>query len=149
MRTNGSFNTSNNSRDSFRAKCTDRWRLIITPSMHQEALPKRRHLHPNGWNPGEDIYAFLTVVKMYEKRQSYFLIIPYLSHKFCSDFGIGGVVAGTTPVFNSARRDFIRYIGTSNGGWISPNLHHSTDVLTLHQFGAVCGDDSKIWPSGC
>ena len=103
--------------------------------MHQEALPKRRHLHPNGWNSGEDIYAFLTVMKRYKKRQSYFLIIPYLSHKFCSDFGIRGVVAGTTPVFNSVRRDFIGYIGTSNGGRIPSSLHHSTDELTLHQFG--------------
>ena len=149
MRTTRSFNTSNNSRDGFRAKCTDRWRLIITPSMHQEVLPKRRHLHPNGWNSGEDIYAFLTVVKRYEKRQSYFLIIPYLSHKFCSDFGIRGVVAGTTPVFNSVRRDFIGYIGTSNECRISPNLHHLTNELTLHQFGAICGNDSKIRPSGC
>ena len=62
-----------------------------------------------------------------------FLIIPYLSHKFCSDFGIGGDVVGTTPVFNSFRRDFIEYIGTSNEGRIPPSLHHSTDELTLHQ----------------
>ena len=95
------------------------------------------------------MYAFLIDVKRYEKRQSYFLIILYLSHKFCSDFGIGGVVAGTTPVFNSDQRDFIGYIGTSNGGRLFPNLHHSTDELTLHQFGAVCGDDSKIRLSGC
>ena len=77
-----------------------------------------------------------------------FLIIPYLSHKFCYDFGIGGVVAGTTPVFNSARRDFIGYIGTSNGGRIPPSLHHSTNELTLHQFGVVCGkrqQDSTKW----
>ena len=77
---------------------------------------------------------------MYEKRQSYFLIIPYLYHKFCSNFGIGDVVAGTTLVFNSARTDFIRYIGTSNGGRISSNLHHSTEELTLHQFGAIYGE---------
>ena len=82
MRTAESFNTTNNSQDGFRAKCTDCWSLIKTPSMQQEALPKRRHLHPNGWNPGYDIYAFLTVVKRYAKRQYTFLIIPYLSHKF-------------------------------------------------------------------
>ena len=77
-----------------------------------------------------------------------FLMIPYLSHKFCSEFGIGGAMAGTTPVFNSARRDFIGYIGTSNGGRIPSSLHHSTDELTLHQFGAVCGErqrDSSKW----
>ena len=68
------------------------------------------------------------------KRDNHtFLIIPYLSHKFCSDFGIGGIVAGTTSVFNSVRRDFIEYIGTSNEGWIPPSLHHSIDELTLHQ----------------
>ena len=57
-------------------------------------------------------------------------------------------MAGTTPVFNSFRRDFIEYIGTSNGGRIPPSLHHSTDELTLHQFGAICGDVFLYQDSG-
>ena len=38
-----------------------------------------------------------------------FLIIPYLPHKFCSDFGIGGVVAGITSVIISTWRGFIEH----------------------------------------
>ena len=72
-----------------------------------------------------------------------FLIIPYLSHKFCSDLGIGGVVASTIPVFNSARRDFIEYTSTRNGGRISLSLHHSTDELTLHRKGVITINGSR------
>ena len=72
-----------------------------------------------------------------------FLIILYLPHKFCSNFGIGGVVAGTTPVIISTWRGFIEHTGTRIGGRIPLSLHHSTDELTLHQ----CCIESFWWKS--
>ena len=50
-----------------------------------------------------------------------------------SNFGIGDVVAGTTPM------TIFEDTFTQTRGWI--HLPISTDELTLHQFGAVFGDD--------
>ena len=68
------------------------------------------------------------------------MIILYLPHKFYSDFGIGGVVAGTTLVIVNTRRGFLDHTGIRAGGRIPLSLYHSTDELTLHQLGAVCRD---------
>ena len=52
----------------------------------------------------------------------------------CTDFGIGDVVASTTPM--TTFEDTFTQIGD----WI--HLPTLTDELTLHQFGAVCGKRS-------
>ena len=54
-----------------------------------------------------------------------------------SNFGIGDVVAGTIPV--TIFEDTFTQIG---GCFHLPIL---TDKLTLHQFGAVCGNDIFIF----
>ena len=50
-----------------------------------------------------------------------------------SNFRIGGVVAGTTPVTT------LEDTFTPTEGWF--HLPILIDEFTLHQFGAVCGED--------
>ena len=49
-------------------------------------------------------------------------------------------MAGTTPMIIINRRSSLDHIGIRAEVWIHLGTHHSTDEVTLHQFGAVCGD---------
>ena len=49
-------------------------------------------------------------------------------------------MASTTLVIVNTRRGFLDHTGIRVGGRIPLSLHHSTDEVTLHQFGAICED---------
>ena len=66
----------------------------------------------------------------------YSILIPQIY----SDFGIGGVVAGTTPMIVNIKSNPLEHTGIRTGGWTPLGPHHMTDEVTLHQFGAVCGE---------
>ena len=52
-----------------------------------------------------------------------------LSH---SDFGIGGVVAGTTPIDHPYRRSPLIYTDIQARIWTRLGTYHLTDEFTLH-----------------
>ena len=66
-RTAGSFNTTNNTPDGFRAKCADCWRHIKTFSMYREALPKGDIYTTMTGTQGRIYKAFLTAMKRYTR----------------------------------------------------------------------------------
>ena len=47
-------------------------------------------------------------------------------------------MAGTTPVIINTKRSSLNHTGIRARGWIPLSPHHSTDEVTLHQFGAIC-----------
>ena len=88
-RTAGSFNTTNNTPDSFRTNNADRLRHIKAPLMYQEALPKGGIYTTTARTQGKIYKALLTAMKRYEKYialekkrvRCALLIIPYLFQK--------------------------------------------------------------------
>ena len=143
-RTCGPFNATNNALDDYETNCTDYWRYIKTPLQSgrcylKETLtprrlePKARYIKPSTlpWKGTKNINL--------KKRETiehswlfhiYSIILFWLWHRRCCD----------TPVIIPNRRSSLDHTGIWAGVWIHLGTHHSTDEVTLHQFGIICGD---------
>ena len=72
------------------------------------------------------------------------MTIPYyfiFIQQFYSDFGIGGVLAGTTSVIIPNRRGSLGHTDIRARVWIHLGTHHLTDEVTHHQ--DICFKSSK------
>ena len=69
-RTAGSFNTTNNTLDGFRANYADRWRHIKALLMYQEALPKGDIYTTTARIQGKVYKTLLTAMKEYAKNNT-------------------------------------------------------------------------------
>ena len=111
MNTSGSFNATNNASDGYGTNCTDRWAHIKCSITRQEVLPKEDiniTMSSTMARIQSNIYkAPYTATTRYTKkhidtlkqyRLPFYCFISFYNILSGSDFGIGGVVAGTTPV---------------------------------------------------
>ena len=114
MRVAGSFKATNNAPDVYKTNCIDHWEHIKAPLTRQKALPRKAltSQYQLQWLESKATYIKPShgqhKVHKHSKRHLLLFCYSILFYKEFpySDFGIGDVVAGTTPVTTFKKLSF-------------------------------------------